>query len=294
MSDRVELRGLRGWGRHGVLSAERRHGQPFLVDVALDVDVSAAAATDDLARTVDYSAVAAAVLGLVGDQPVDLIETLAVRLSRICLSFSVVDAATITVHKPHAPVGVPCDDVLVTVERRRPAPLPPRPAVLALGANLGDAAATLRQATAELLSVEGVDLVGVSPMYRSAPVGGVPQPAYLNLVVVVETTLGSEDLLWLARRVEYAHGRTRDVRWGPRTLDVDLVVVGEETVTSELLTLPHPRAHERAFVLRPWLDVDPQARLPGHGSVTGLLDGVRAGPGGQSDAVRVDDLGRVS
>ena len=113
------LRGLRGHGRHGVLAAERRTGQPFGLDLELEVDTRAAAASDDLADTVDYSAVATAALAVVTGDPVDLVETLAGRVADTVLTDPRVAAVTVTVHKPQAPLGVPFDDVAVTIRRVR-------------------------------------------------------------------------------------------------------------------------------------------------------------------------------
>ncbi|SDY02607.1 2-amino-4-hydroxy-6-hydroxymethyldihydropteridinediphosphokinase [Geodermatophilus africanus] len=147
-------------------------------------------------------------------------------------------------------------------------------AVLSLGANLGDRAAALRAAITALED-DGV-LVARSTLYETPPWGPVEQPPYLNAVVVVR---GDRDAAgWLARahELEQAAGRTRDVRWGPRTLDVDVVTVtgdDDRPVHSDdpALTLPHPRAHERAFVLVPWDSLDPTAVLPGRGRVSDLL-----------------------
>jgi dihydroneopterin aldolase len=119
MSDRVEVRGIRATGRHGVLPEERRDGQPFVVDVRLELDTRAAAATDDLSATVDYSVVARRVVDVVAGDAVDLVETLAQRIADACLDDERVDAVEVTVHKPEAPVGVPFDDVVVTIRRTR-------------------------------------------------------------------------------------------------------------------------------------------------------------------------------
>jgi 2-amino-4-hydroxy-6-hydroxymethyldihydropteridine diphosphokinase len=147
-------------------------------------------------------------------------------------------------------------------------------AVLSLGANLGDRAAALRAAITALED-DGV-LVARSTLYETPPWGPVEQPPYLNAVVVVR---GDRDAAgWLARahELEQAAGRTRDERWGPRTLDVDVVTVtgddGRPVLSADpALTLPHPRAHERAFVLVPWASLDPTAVLPGRGRVSDLL-----------------------
>ena len=138
--------------------------------------------------------------------------------------------------------------------------------VLALGSNLGDRAATLRSAVAMLRDVDGLLDLRVSPVFETPPVGGPEQGPYLNAVVAGRTTLAPRAVLGAAQRVEAAHGRERVVRWGPRTLDVDVIAVGDLVSSDAELTLPHPRARERGFVLVPWAVVDPAAVLPGaHG-----------------------------
>ena len=147
-------------------------------------------------------------------------------------------------------------------------------AVLSLGANVGDRAGALRAALTRLKD-EGV-LVARSTLYETPPWGPVEQPPFLNAVAVVRGDRDARGWLALARELEEAAGRTRGVRWGPRTLDVDVVTVsgrdGDPVVSDDSdLTLPHPRAHERAFVLVPWLTLDPAAVLPGRGKVADLV-----------------------
>ncbi|MBN0041940.1 2-amino-4-hydroxy-6-hydroxymethyldihydropteridine diphosphokinase [Cellulosimicrobium cellulans] len=137
--------------------------------------------------------------------------------------------------------------------------------VLALGANLGDAQQTLRDAITDLDRISGLEITEVSPLARTAAVGGPDQPDFLNTVLLARTRLSARDLLHACQAVEHAHGRVRDERWGPRTLDVDLIVYGTLTAVADDLELPHPRAHERAFVLEPWSQIDPDAVLPGLG-----------------------------
>ena len=146
-------------------------------------------------------------------------------------------------------------------------------AVLSLGGNLGDRAGTLRTA---LVALTGHGLVARSMLYETPPWGPVDQPPYLNAIAVVRGDRDAAGWLALAHELEQAAGRTREVRWGARTLDVDVVTVTEDDGTPVVsadpeLTLPHPRAHERAFVLVPWLALDPTATLPGHGPVADLL-----------------------
>lgn len=142
-------------------------------------------------------------------------------------------------------------------------------AVISLGSNLGDRRAYLTTAV-ELL---GTSVRAVSGIYRTPPWGGVEQDDFYNAVVLVSDDEIVDPLDWLdrCRAVEQGAGRERILRWGPRTLDADVIVVGDHLSDDPTLTLPHPRAHERAFVLLPWSEVDPGAELPGFGSIADLL-----------------------
>lgn len=146
-------------------------------------------------------------------------------------------------------------------------------AVLALGSNLGDRFDSLQGALDSLFDAPGLDFVAVSPVYETDPVGGPEQGPYLNAVVIADSSLEPRTLLERAESVETAFGRVRAERWGARTLDVDLIMVGDVVSDDPDLTLPHPRAHERAFVLVPWLQADPDATLAGR-RVADLLPGL--------------------
>jgi len=137
--------------------------------------------------------------------------------------------------------------------------------VIALGSNLGDRKATLDSAVDALKQI--ITVTKVSSYIETDPIGGPEQPDYLNAVLIGESDLEPTDLLLKMQAIELAAGRERLERWGARTLDLDLIVAGDLVMDTELLTLPHPRAHERRFVLDPWLEVDPQAILPGFGEV---------------------------
>jgi len=148
----------------------------------------------------------------------------------------------------------------------------PRRAAVALGSNLGNRLETLQGAVDALEDTPGVRVTAVSAVYETDAVGGpADQPSYFNAVAVLRTTLPPVDLLERANAVEDAFGRVREVRWGPRTLDVDILVYEGVTSDDPQLLLPHPRAHERAFVLAPWLDADPEAEIPGRGTAAELL-----------------------
>jgi 2-amino-4-hydroxy-6-hydroxymethyldihydropteridine diphosphokinase len=146
----------------------------------------------------------------------------------------------------------------------------PRAVVLALGSNIGDRLDNLQRAI-DVLDSDGLIATAVSGVFETSAVGGPPQADYLNAVLLAQSSLPGREILARCAEAESAAGRVRTVRWGPRTLDVDIIICGEEQSADEALTLPHPRAHERAFVLAPWLDVQPAAVLPGWGPVADLL-----------------------
>ena len=148
-------------------------------------------------------------------------------------------------------------------------------AVIALGANLGDRGSTLRAAARAIAAVPGIRPVASSREVESVALTldglDTTKPRYRNAVVVVDTDLAPDALLDALHGIEDDHGRTREVRWGDRTLDLDVVAIDDLRIDTATLTVPHPRAGERAFVLAPWLDADPDAELPGAGPVADLL-----------------------
>ena len=298
----IRLTGLRVRGMHGVLDFEHAEAQDFVVDVALHLDISRAIATDDVAHTINYAEVADMVVGVIEGDHADLIETLAGRIAERALGFGAA-GVEVTVHKPQAPIPHEFTDVSVTLERwaleagsagdglaaglavapgagaaaqaggQLSAPAGAERAVIGVGSNL-DAAGHVRAAIEELGEL-GV-VVAASGLYDTAPrlaEGQAGQPDYVNAVVLLDTHLSPLELLDALQGIEAAHGRVRSERWGARTLDLDIVTYAGLELDTPRLTLPHPRAAERRFVLEPWAAVDPGARLAGH-PVVSLLAGV--------------------
>jgi 2-amino-4-hydroxy-6-hydroxymethyldihydropteridine diphosphokinase len=149
-----------------------------------------------------------------------------------------------------------------------------RRTVLSLGSNLGDRLDNLQEAIDALFDAPGLDFIAISPIYETKPVGGPEQGDFLNVVIVANSRVAPESLLERVLNIEDAMDRTREVRWGPRILDIDIVTMGEVTSEDPALLLPHPRAHQRAFVLVPWCDVEPEGSLPGQGKLADLLPAV--------------------
>jgi 2-amino-4-hydroxy-6-hydroxymethyldihydropteridine diphosphokinase len=142
--------------------------------------------------------------------------------------------------------------------------------VISLGSNLGDSPEIMARAIQSLKSV--LFDVEVSSIIETAPWGFEDQPNFLNAVVVGEFAGNAFELLSLLQEMEQAEKRVRDIRWGPRTLDLDIITFGDEVIESSELQIPHPRAHERAFVLEPWLEIEPDAEIPQKGRVVNLLE----------------------
>lgn len=284
--DRITLTGLKARGFHGVFDFEKREGQDFAVDVVLHTDHAQAGESDRLEDTINYADVAQIVADRITGEPFDLIEALAWAIAGDVLR--VADSVEVTVHKPQAPIDQDFQDVSVTVrrsceERRQHERLQHErlvrggQAVIGVGANMGKPAETVQSAMDALDLHPHITVLQRSSLYRSAPVGGVEQDDFINAVMTVETTLSAYELLGVCQGVELAHGRTRDVRWGPRTLDLDLIrftphasleqgadisdAGAELTLNDPVLTLPHPEVGNRAFVLTPWHEIDPSATI---------------------------------
>ncbi|MDR0848177.1 MAG: 2-amino-4-hydroxy-6-hydroxymethyldihydropteridine diphosphokinase [Propionibacteriaceae bacterium] len=264
----MHVQGISVWAHHGVFDFERRDGQEFTVDVDWWGDFEAPESSDVLQETIDYGQVASLVSEVVSGEPVDLIETLAGRVVDALLGRFCMEYVQVSVHKPHAPLEVEFQDVVYTtgvrsqVEQR-----PKREVVYSLGSNIEPRRAYLQFAVTALATTPGIENARVSPVYETAAVGEIEQDDFLNVVLIADTTMAAKELLHRGSSIEQLARRTRDVAHGPRTLDVDLIAVGDEQIDTQELTLPHPRAHERAFVLIPWLALNPNATLPGQGRV---------------------------
>lgn len=292
MTDQISLTGIQVHACHGVLEHEKTQPQPFLADIVLDIDLATAGVRDQLDGTVSYAEVAADAEQVLAGESVDLIETLAERIAARVLTRPAVERVEVTVRKPQAPAGVtfeptPAAGPAVTVRRSRDVPV-----VIALGANLGNPLHALSSAVSALRDLPGLRVLDVSDLVSTLPVGGPTQPDYLNAVLVGRTRLAPWTLLAALHRIEGWYGREREVRWGARTLDLDLIQYGRPGTAEELrsdvpqLQVPHPRAPERAFVLVPWLDADPGAVVRIEDQVVPVAeqlgtigdDGVTAGP----------------
>ncbi|PLS24382.1 2-amino-4-hydroxy-6-hydroxymethyldihydropteridine diphosphokinase [Bifidobacterium imperatoris] len=310
--DTITLTGVSANGTHGVLDFEHQRAQPFIVDATLYLDLFVAGQSDALNDTVDYGRVAKDIVAVIEGEHVDLIEKLAQRIAERILAIKPIVKVDLTIHKPHAPITVPFVDVAVSITRVRnaqgavvpehmlqsavssttqsPVSSAGQPAVhhavVAMGGNIGDVESTLRAAVREMDGLPGTQVGGISPLYRTAAWGMADDtPDFLNAVVELETTMSSHELLDALQNIERVHGRNRENHWDSRPLDLDIIDFDGITSADPDLSLPHPRAWQRAFVLVPWLALNPTARLTGaHGGLVSDLLAAAA----DRDAVQLD------
>ena len=267
--DQIEIRNWRSLTVIGALEHEQLAPQPVEVDATLFVDLEDAGTTDDLTATVHYGEVMDAFAKVTADRHV-LLERLAHRLTQAALAFPLVQEVDLVVRKLRPPVPHDVENTAVRLHRRRMIEQADggHEAILALGSNLGDREAFLRMAVAELGTSRQ------SQVWETEPVGGPEhQGPYLNMVVAVRTDLDPFALLRRCHRVERLAGRVRDVRWGPRTLDIDVLFYDDATIETPELTVPHPRVGERRFVLAPLAEVAPD-RCPADWDATLPAGGV--------------------
>lgn len=244
-------------GCHGVNPEEKVEPQRFVFSAQLDFDLTEAAETDDVDKTVSYAAVCKVIKAFFGESSRDLVETLALGAARrIMLAFPRLVRAAVTVAKPDAPMKGKFDSVGVTAEVKRSV------AYVGMGSSLGDRHAYLDKAK-ELIREDPLVLsVRESARTETAPYGGAAKNAFINSALRVETLHTPEGLLGLLMRVERECGRTREVHWGDRTLDLDLLLFGDEVRSEGDLILPHPEMTRREFVLAPLADIAPHAVHP--------------------------------
>ena len=257
VNGRILIDGYELTGCHGVNPEEKVEPQRFVFSAQLDFDLTEAAETDDVDKTVSYAAVCKVIKAFFGESSRDLVETLALGAARrIMLAFPRLVRAAVTVAKPDAPMKGKFDSVGVTAEVKRSV------AYVGMGPSLGDRHAYLDKAKELIREDQLVLSVSESARTETAPYGGAAKNAFINSALRVETLHTPEGLLGLLMRVERECGRMREVHWGDRTLDLDLLLFGDEVRSEGDLILPHPEMTRREFVLAPLADIAPHAVHP--------------------------------
>lgn len=249
--DRLDIHGLEIFAHHGVFPAEKELGQKFVLDLTLTYDMTQAAMTGDLRASVHYGQLSQQVTDWFRETSHDLIETAGhAVLERIFAHYPLVQAISLTVKKPWAPVHLPLETCAVTLTREKSR------AFIGLGTNLGDKSANLAKAK-ELMEQAGMVIIKQSSLLETEPWGGVEQDGFLNQVVEIETWLTPETLLDTLLAIELDMGRVREVRWGPRLIDLDVLFIEDQTIYTDKLIVPHPYVAERDFVLQSLVEIAP-------------------------------------
>ncbi len=255
--DYITIEDLEVFANHGMFEEELNLGQKFLVSVKLFFDTSGAGKSDDLNKSVNYADACANITKWMKTNRCRLIETVAERLAaKMLKDYPIVRSVEVTVKKPWAPIGLPLECVSITIKRRW------HTVYLSIGSNMGDKEKYLRDGIDFINNSDDVRVLKVSGFIETPPYGGVEQDDFLNGAVKLETLLDPHDLLTLLHKAEDNAGRVRDVRWGPRTLDMDIVLYDNVIVDDEDLTIPHVDMTNRDFVLRPLKEIAPNAMHP--------------------------------
>lgn len=255
--DKIHIEDLEIFANHGVFPEENRLGQKFLVSAILFTDTKKAGRTDELEESIDYGAVSHFITSYMQKNTFKLLEAAAEHLAEELLrTVNHLEAVTLQIKKPWAPVGLPLKTVSVEITRGW------HTAYIALGSNLGDKKAYLDMAVKELNQTEGCHVLKVSEYLLTEPYGGVEQDDFLNACLSMRTLYGPFELLERMHEIEQEAKRERLVHWGPRTLDLDLLLYDDEVIDTEKLIVPHVEMHLRDFVLNPLKEIAPWKRHP--------------------------------
>lgn len=255
--DCIKIENLEVYAYHGVYPEENEKGQSFFVNAGLRTRTRAAGLSDELTLSTDYAAVCRFMHDYLTGHTFRLIEAVAEGLAReLLLRFPLVESVLLELRKPSAPIGLPFESVSVEIERGW------HTAYVSFGSNLGDRERYIREALEGLLEHPLIRMDRVSDIMETQPYGGVEQGAFLNGVAKLRTLLEPQELLEALHGLEEKAERKREVRWGPRTLDLDILFYDELVMSTRELTIPHVDMQNRDFVLKPLCQIAPYIRHP--------------------------------
>lgn len=255
--DEIHIENLQIYANHGVFHEENVLGQKFVVSAVLYTDTMIAGKRDDLELSTNYGTVSRFLTEYLQKNTYKLIEAVAEHTAEAVLTeFPLLAGITLEIKKPWAPVGLPMDYVSVKITRFW------HDAYIALGSNMGDTRGYLNEAVRRLDELNGCEVVKVSDYIVTKPYGGVKQDDFLNGCLLLRTLYLPEELLDVLHIIEAEADRKREVRWGPRTLDLDIIMYDDLVMETENLVIPHVEMHLRDFVLKPLAEIAPYKRHP--------------------------------
>lgn len=255
--DSIKIVQLEVFAYHGCEEFEKINGQKFYIDVTLHTDIRTSGVSDDLNDTMNYAKVCEFITKFMTENRYDLIEAAAEQTSRALLrEFPKLKEIDFSIYKPNAPIGLPFGNVAVSISRKW------NKVILSIGSNMGDKEAYLNNAIDSLYDDVNCRVNVVSNYIETEPYGPVEQDNFLNGCLEIETLYSPKELLKKVNQIEAESGRTRDIHWGPRTLDIDIVFYGDEIVDEPDLKIPHVEMHKRLFVLEPLKQIAPYWKHP--------------------------------
>ena len=255
--DVIKIKNLEVYANHGVLSEENKLGQKFIISIKLFLNLNKATKTDNIDFSVSYSKVCKMVTKFMQENTFNLIESATNNLIyKIMDTYQLVDGVNIEVKKPWAPIKLPLKTVSVKMKRFR------HTAYISLGSNLGDKEKYIHDAIDQLRSANGCIVEKISDMIITKPYGNTSQDDFLNGILKLKTILSPHELLNLINNIENKASRKRDVHWGPRTLDLDIIFYDDKIIDDQYLHIPHLDMHNREFVLKPLVQIAPFVRHP--------------------------------
>lgn len=265
--DKISIRGLEVFANHGVFKEENVLGQKFIVNAELVCDTRSAGKEDNLEKSVNYAEVCNLITKVMRNNTFKLIEAAAENIAeKILLEYYLIREVTITLKKPWAPIMMSVDTVEVSITRKW------HRAYIALGSNMGDSKGHLDGAVKELDADKCCRVKKVSEFIVTEPVGDVEQDDFLNGCLELETLYTPYELLDFLHKIEQAHNRKRIVHWGPRTLDLDIILYDDVVMYEDDLIIPHIEMENREFVLKPLCEIAPYIKNPVNGkSIKQLL-----------------------
>lgn len=250
--DKIYINNLEFIGFHGVFPEEKKLGQKFLVSLELIVDTREAGKTGDLTKSVHYGLVAQDVERVFLEKSIDLIETCAENIAEMVLKkYELVKEIKVTVKKPWAPLQMHFENVAVEISRKW------HKAYLSLGSNMGDKRENLLEAIKRVGELENTEVVKNSTILETEPFGYIEQDNFLNACLEVKTLLTPQEFLSSILKIELDMGRVREIKWGPRVIDIDILFYDDEIIQEDNLAVPHPWICEREFVLEPLSEIAP-------------------------------------
>lgn len=253
--EKIKITDLEVYAYHGVLQEEKESGQLFYLDICLEVwpeNYQEACRKDLLEKTVNYAEVCHFVTKVFKEKKHDLIEAATyATVEKTLLAFPAIKSMFLEVKKPQAPIGLPFGNVSVCVERGW------KRAYIALGSNMGDSKAILKEAIQDFEANDRIRVKKVSDFIETLPYGNVEQDNFLNGAMAIETLYDPHELLEQLQKIEYRHGRVREIHWGPRTLDLDILFYEGVCMWESSLTIPHSDMQNRDFVLIPMMELNP-------------------------------------